>query len=256
MTSRIVWIVFAILAAAVVVLLFMLRHARGELRDVGLRADSLEAVADTNRRHVLSAKDSAKLLGDSLIIVQRRVVQVAAERDAFDRALRLERIAKGNLVTEVARLRAGNITSTRPTTDSAGVRSATFDIRRPPYTVFLGVSLPPAPSPGRVDTLDVAIDRIPITIREGCGERNAQGIRAATWTITSPPWATVHIERVEQDPELCNPTTRGLRGGFFGNFFGTLKDWTAVGPSYSLVWIDGRPRSGFGASVVLRVWPR
>ena len=82
------------------------------------------------------------------------------------------------------------------------VRSAFFDIRQEPYTVAAQVDIPPPPDSARID-LRVAIDPIPIEARVTCSRADAQGLKTASVSASSPTWATVRFGRVEQSPDVC-----------------------------------------------------
>jgi hypothetical protein len=254
--NRLALVLGGILLAVILVLSFMLTRAHAATRKAGLTADSLEVVLDTTRHRVLSTKDSIRLLGDSLAIAQRRAFQVVLERDALDRALNVTRLANASLSARVRTLEATNVSSSSPTTENAeGERKATFDHRDPPFTVHAVVTLPAPPARGRLDSLTVALDPIPLAIRPSCGAKNAQGIRSAQWTVTSPPWATIALDSVAQNPELCNPTGTSARRGFWPNVGGWIRDHVGTGPSYSVVFIDGEARHAPGWSAIIRLWP-
>jgi hypothetical protein len=172
---------------------------------------SANGVAERDSSHQLHVG----VLGDSLRAAERQVVQVAQTRDALDRALGRERIARYALTTRMDSLaRTVSAVSVR---DSLGdVRRAHFATRDAPYTVVADVTMPVPPDSARI-ALTVAIDSIPIGVRVGCAPPNADGIRTASIVATAPVWARVRLGRVEQSPELCaspaRRVERSARGG-------------------------------------------
>ncbi|MHB2032820.1 MAG: hypothetical protein ACYCVE_05555, partial [Gemmatimonadaceae bacterium] len=156
--------------------------------------DSTRDVASANRR-------AAELLGDSLRLVEKRVVQLDQRRDELDRALGGERRARYALTAVVDSL-------TRPAVAAAGAdtaqraRRASFTVRQRPYTVAAEVEVAQPPDTARM-WLSVALDPIPISARVMCSSPDGAGIRSARVVASSPPWVTVRLDRVEQSPELC-----------------------------------------------------
>lgn len=193
-----------VLLLAAVVMGWRLDRANARERRAGLTADSLAAALDTSRRVALSARDSARILGDSMTAVGRRAFQVQQRNDALDRAQGLDRAAIAELRTAVRDL-AIKVGSSAPVTTTAdGTREATFVIDSTPYRGTAAVALP-AVGPGSID-LRIRIDTARLGLRLGCGARGAGGIRSAEATLTGPPWLGMELGRVEQAPEVCNPT--------------------------------------------------
>ena len=94
------------------------------------------AARDTTRDVALENSRVATLLGDSLRLVEKQVVQVSQKRDALDRALGRERVARYSATAVVDSLErvvaardslVGNTTAER--------RVATFHVRQEPYTI-------------------------------------------------------------------------------------------------------------------------
>jgi hypothetical protein len=191
------------LALALGVQSWRLRRAHRATAEQALAADTLRAHHDTSRAAALSARDSARILGDSLAARARLVLQLRQESDALDRALGQERIARQDLTATVRALRA-RVPASGPTDEDpeSGDRQAHFDVRSPPYTVSADVRLPPPPGRGDM-AVAVTVDPAAIALRLGCGDPNAAGIRAATATATGPTWLALTIGRVEQTPDLC-----------------------------------------------------
>src|SRR5690349_24402435 len=101
------------------------------------------AARDTTRDVARENARVAKLLGDSLRIVQKEVMQVAQRRDALDAALGRERTARyaaTAVVDSLERVVAASDSVVRdPRTDT---RVAHFDVRQAPYTIAADVVLP------------------------------------------------------------------------------------------------------------------
>jgi predicted nucleic acid-binding Zn ribbon protein len=179
------------------------RHrAQARAADAALAADTTRAHFDTSHAATLSRQDSVKLLGDSLAIVQRLLVQRAQRQDDLDRALALQRIALVGLTAQVRQLVARSTASAPTTEDTSGTRRSHFDVRQTPYTLAADVTLPRPPGRGDM-AVRVTLDPATIGLRLGCSAANAQGIRSATATATGPAWLPLTLGRVEQSPELC-----------------------------------------------------
>ncbi len=177
--------------------------------DNALRADSIQAAADTTRR-VLQ-----ETMRDSVAVWQRRAIQLRERSDQLDRALRLERRAR---VALEARVHALALTDTSPTAvveDS--VRRIAFSGRDPPYTYRADITLREFPTPQYNLALEIQLDPIPLDLRIGCSPP-IDGIRQAQATVVSPPWATVELTYVTQDQDVCRspalelpPVSLGMR---------------------------------------------
>lgn len=246
--------VAAVLAAIVLVLVFMLwRSERGRAEAVLARVNA-EARADTSRTLAGKALDEArKLYGDSVAVVTRLVVQERQRSDGLDRELRQTRVALASLTVAVRNLDArvgssgGTIETPRPPGEGGGtVRSASFDVREAPYTVHADVTLPPAPEPGRL-AVKVSLDTARIALRLGCSGKSDAGIRSAQATAVAPEWLAVNLSRVEADPVVCNGDALGLKVGPVG-FLEWLRNRVAVsvGPSYGVFWDVGRGKVAHG----------
>lgn len=229
-----------------------LDRARKDLGAAALEADTLRATLDTTKVVAIG-------LADSLEAVQRQVVQVRAEKDDTDRRLGLERIATAQLTAQVERLEVIVNSSTPVTENAEGTRSAKFVVDSAPFFVTAAVTLPRPPASGSI-ALSVSLDPIPLEARHGCGPANDAGIRSAYLTVTGPKWATVSLDRVEQDPGLCrSPALEPPRGD--GRAW-WRKALDRVGVSVGLgatagVDLTGKPNATVGATVVagVKVWP-
>lgn len=194
-------VICAGLAAAVAVKDHQLDNARE--RNGKLALEKTNAVAASTPTLVVQDPAVLKLLGDSVQMYRHLAVQQDQRADALDRALKLERIGKAEMVLQLDSLRRQSIASSQPVTeDSSGIRRAEFHLRQAPYTVAADVELPPAPNLGRLD-LAIALDPINIGIRNWCSPPNADGIRTASTSATAPRWAPVRFGEVQQDPSLC-----------------------------------------------------
>lgn len=235
------WLVVVVALAATVFGAIRRAHrAEAAALRASFMADSLEAVHDTTRE----LRVSVAALGDSLRVVARRAVQVKQKRDALDRELRVERIAREQLAVRVAEL--SSVVQSRPETvyaaASGRARRAVFDLRQAPYTVHAEVAMPA--DTGRASMrLRVTLDTIPLGVRLGCGARGALGVRPAVVSVTAPRWASVRIGRVEQAPELCGVPVVDRRKDMLRRF------GVAVG---YVVSARGR---GIGVAIGMRLWP-
>lgn len=236
-----------ILLIAGAVLGWRLDRALGRERRAGLAADSLAAALDTSRRVALSRQDSIRILGDSMTAVGRRVFQVTQRSDALDRAQGLDRVAIANLEAAVRALSVRIPSSTPVTTNAAGDRSATFAIDSTPYHGSAAVTLPAA-GPGSID-LQIRIDTARVGVRLGCGSKSDAGIRSASATLTGPTWLSLALGRVEQSPEVCNPTATRP------NWFRRILSKCGVGPGGSMALVSGRVDVRPSINAGCWIWP-
>lgn len=188
-------IVVGVLLAALGVQSCRVRQAEQRAAEYALRADSVEAAADSTR--VISTQALA-VLGDSLRGVERRVVQEQQRADGLDRALGRERIARAGLGVVVDSLRSV-VLAIQDTISEAG-RHIVFHIDTVPFSGTAEVTVPPVATP----TLDLrlAVAPIPLQLRLGCGDA-VNGIRPATATAIGPTWATLTLDSLSQSPDLC-----------------------------------------------------
>ncbi|HEX5970489.1 MAG TPA: hypothetical protein VFY85_01100 [Gemmatimonadaceae bacterium] len=178
-----------------------LDRAERRAQALALQAVNVAAERDSTRNVATTSRRIAELLGDSLRVAERLVVQGAQRADALDRALGRERKARYQMVAAVDSLsRAAANAAVVQGSDE--VRRARFDVRQAPYTIDADVAIPAPPDSARM-AIDVALDAIPVDLRVGCGTPDRHGIRAATVDAVSPQWATVRLERLEQLPEVC-----------------------------------------------------
>jgi hypothetical protein len=92
--------------------------------------------------------------------------------------------------------------SSDTTVEDRGVRFAHFDLRHPPYKIEAAVTMPPPPDSARID-LGITLDPIHLAARVTCTAPNSEGVRTASIAASSPSWAVVRFDRVEQSPDLC-----------------------------------------------------
>ncbi len=168
-----------------------------------LLATSNESAArDTSRDVALQNARVAKLLGDSLRLVEKQAVQVSQKRDALDRALDRERVARYSATAVVDSLervvaaRDSFVGSTAPER-----RVVTFHVRQEPYTIDAEVEVPPPPDSATM-RVKVAVDPIPIEARVTCAQI-LEGSKVAAVSVRTPAWVNVRMGIVSQSPEVC-----------------------------------------------------
>lgn len=169
-----------------------------------LAASNLVASRDSTREVARTNARVARILGDSLTLVEKRVQEIAQHADALDRSLGRERLARYaviGLVDSLQRVAAANVDTTAGV-HSHDIRVATFNLRSPPYTVDADVALPPPPDSARIQ-IRIALDPIPIEARVSCARAKRVGIREATVSVSVPKWAAVRLANVEQSPGVC-----------------------------------------------------
>jgi hypothetical protein len=211
----------AVLIAALACMLAVEQHrvhtAQAHAAAVALRESNTVAERDSTRAVATTNHRVALLLGDSLHLVERRAMQLSQSRDAIDDALDRERRARYTLSMAVDSLTRSTVAVARH--DSASdVRHARFVLRQPPYTIAADVDMSLRTDTARID-MRVALDPIHLDARMSCSPPNEDGIRTAAIAATTPVWATVRFDRLEQSPDLCaSPallrTQRGRRVEF------------------------------------------
>ena len=147
-----------------------LARLRERERATSLTADSIEAARDSTRAVSLSGLRT--VLGDSVRVYQRRIVQTAQVADSLDRALVQERAARYQATMVIDALQARLYAPVAAVGDT--MRRADFTLRQPPYTIAASVTLPPAPSDGTM-TARVSVDTAVFEARIGCGAAAAGG---------------------------------------------------------------------------------
>jgi hypothetical protein len=199
--------VIAALSAAVATTISIQQHQlhSERVRSVAYALAAVNAAAerDSTRSIATMNRKVAALLGDSLRLVEKHVLQVTQRRDALDEALGRERRAAYIMNAAVDSLRR---TTTAPVMVSADsdVRRASFDLRQAPYTVAAQVEIPQPPDSARL-AIQVLLDTIKIGARLTCSTPDDHGIRAATIVASTPAWAAVSFGSVQQSPDVCMP---------------------------------------------------
>ncbi len=174
----------------VVGLAIALALTRRAVRSTALRADSLEAVADTQRMVAGAAV--------------RRMVQAELAKTAVDESLKAK--PKVRIVTTIRfdTVRIHDFAGS-PVVEVEGVRIDTARVDSAGITGTVVAKLPPPPQPGRWDmTLGIK----PFTIIPGvsCSKEKFNGIRRAYVTLDSlPPWAHPDIRSAQASAGVCNP---------------------------------------------------
>lgn len=182
----------------------MWRQQTDYLRDVGLERDAREAGQDTTRRLVLALN----VLADGTQALQRRAVQAELKADKLDAALKLSSAARAGLTGEIENFKGLAIAAKNVMeTESGTTIHARWAFRQAPYTISLGVSVKHPPAASILDSLNIALDRVPMALRVGCGppKRENNGIRPASLTVMVPNWFRVSIDSVDVAPGTCNP---------------------------------------------------
>lgn len=199
----------AILSVALVVAVVRIEEgrvarARQRMGEYALQAANTRAERDSTRRVEGLNGRVARVLGDSLRLVERLLVQRAQRRDELDRALKRERLARYAMTVRAESLAAitRGVTKVETTDTSSAMRRASFRIRQAPYTVAADVVLPRAPDTGTM-SIRVALDPMHVEARVSCTPADGSGIRVASISATGPAWADIRFDRVEQSAELC-----------------------------------------------------
>lgn len=203
------------------------------LQLAGLQADSLAASRDTTRRLALAIT----VLADGTQAVQRRALQVEQRSDSLDRALKLERKAKGDIRLDYQAVLALNETAKRVIADSSdSVRYGSWVFKNDPRTpqfdsIAIDVRVPRPPALPVVD-LAIGFRPTPLSYRLSCGAPDPlnYGVRAAQLTVTAPKWLRVYISDVEQDPALCNPPPAPGK-----SWFADWRTWVLAGTAGLLI---------------------
>ena len=210
--NRIVAMASVVVALAIIITTqqYRLNAERMRAGELALHVSNLQAARDSTRNVALENQAVAALAGDTLQVVEKRIVQVTQKRDALDRALGRERLARYAIDVGVGALRQDAIRAS--TQGSSGeTSSATFAIRQEPYTIHASVQIPQSPDTARL-SLRVALDPIRLTARITCARADANGMRSASIVTAAPVWALVQFDSVEQSPDLCPSPARSSRG--------------------------------------------
>ena len=188
---------FALIMVLILGILTCVAVEESRIRSWQVRTDSLSLVAsnlvaarDSTRDVALENSRVAKIAGESLRIVEKRVVQLSQGRDALDEALRREKVASYGLSLRVESV---YVDRRAPTVG----RSAAFHLRDAPYTIDADVALPPPPDSAAL-RLRIALDTLPVRLRVTCDGRTDAAV-----VVEAPPWAHVALGALSQDPAVC-----------------------------------------------------
>jgi hypothetical protein len=179
-----------------------LRRQRARTTAVALQLENAVAARDSTRDVALENGTVARLLGDSLRLVEKRVVQIAQKADVLDDVLHRERVAKYELNATIESLRQ-SIAAASTTSAHGDARSATFNVRQEPFTVSAEVEMPPPPDSATL-YMRIHVDPLNVLARVTCSPADPNGVRMANVSTASPPWADVKLAQLEQTPEVCN----------------------------------------------------
>ena len=184
-------VLFLVLAAAFGILAWRLQTTARHYQAAALRGDSLEATLDLTR--TLKRNDS--------LVALRRIVQTTQHANALEDSLHLERRARYVLTVRFDSLVAVVAQGMVQTDSADDVRRAHFDQERPPFHLAADVALPRSGT-GTL-TSSIRLDPLQLGATVGCGKAVA-GIRPATLLLEAPSWASVSLDRLSQDPAVCN----------------------------------------------------
>jgi hypothetical protein len=180
-----VYYIVIVLAVAFGVQTWRVRSWQNTAAENALALSNEKARTDITRASPLSKGDSAKLLGDSLTAVEHLAIQTPEIRtDALDKALKRQTATIASLTAQVQQLTARG---TAVVVGDTGTRTATFDIRREPYTAHAVATLPAAP---RAGSLDLASRSTPCISSRAFSAENRIAASAR------PPWRS-------RDPNGC-----------------------------------------------------
>lgn len=165
-------------------------------RDQALRADSIEAAADTARLLHLAAMD------DSTNAWQLRIVQTELQRDSLDRELELRPVVRVSAGLRIDTLRMADTVEV-PIILHDTVKVYAFEGNDGPFA-FRGDARV-FPTDRALFDVRVNLTR-PITVdaRISCGQE--QGIKSASVLLSAEDPFSVVPASVFQDPEICNPS--------------------------------------------------
>lgn len=191
-----------LMGVAIIVLAFMVRSAKDEQARLAVKADSLQAAADTTRAVSWRAQ---KVLGDSLAAVERRTIQVQMKADDLDNALQRTSAVVTSLTAVVRTLTVKDRPGTVVTLNAKDttIRQSTFKVDSTPFHVVADVKLPPPPRVGSID-LSVRLDSLRLRPRLQCG-KPVDNVRPATILVETPRWLPVVIDSSRVDISACNP---------------------------------------------------
>lgn len=162
----------------------------GRARSNALRADSLEAVADTTKQ-IAGAWE-------------RRATQAELGKTAAEAQLKLKPKTSVAITLKIDTVYRDTAIGT-PVTETEGVRRSTVDFRQEPVTLHTDLEMDPPPGTARMLNTRIGIDPILLVPRVSCSTERFNGIHRAHVTIDSlPPWVTPQIRAAQADADVCN----------------------------------------------------
>ena len=166
-------------------------------RTATLSLSNEKALSDSTHR---LTSDSLKALGDSVVLYQRKVVQVSQKASQLDKELGQLNVANYGLTV---RLDSLNAISEAPVVSKNDTLSAEFHVEQQPYHVDAKVRLPQMGT-GNL-TLGITQDPMGLGVRVGCGQALHLGVRSAEVSVLAPHYAGIRLDSLTQSPEVCSP---------------------------------------------------
>lgn len=199
------WIAIAILSAVSATAVMGWNKYNGVLdayEEALLTIDRYEAEADSTRKVLDSYQDS-------LVVYQRRSVQMQMRLDTLDMLLGVQTAANASLRLRVDSLVARVSSSV---TEAGDTLKMDFSKDTSNYSVNVHITVPPPDSlnvrPLAWADINVRIKPIPVDIRLSCNPNQNETLNQATINITTRSSINVEVESVSQDPNICNPDLR------------------------------------------------
>lgn len=189
---RVPWYLYVIGTLLVLLGVQRLQNARVLERE---HASSLtllneQAAHDTTRRTLLG--------------YHRLIIQQVQREDSVDRELRQSRVLVGTLTAQLAGRKA-QVDGLTVVLGDSSTRVSGFVIDEAPMHMQLRVI---SPVPPNIPTAQysIAYDPVPMSFRIGCGNEYVPNtkLRAATMTVSGPPWMTVQLGEIAQEESVCN----------------------------------------------------
>lgn len=184
--------------------------ARDKAREAALRADSIGAALDTTR---LVYSGEIEGLKGEVSVWQRRAIQTEVEKDALDRELGEESVARANAELTIANLEA-QLSGDPVSVDEDDVRSSTFLYETDLLSLVADIRLPPPPDAG-IGDFNVTFKPFNIHARLTCKESDTD-IKKASLIFATPPNINLVLTNLVQEPWICNPQLYEKPGWFFG----------------------------------------
>lgn len=244
-----------VLAGALAIVSLRRQVASAQLAELNAKAR-----ADSTHAAEMKAKDSAKILGDSLRAVQILIVQEKIKTDQKDRALNLQSQALIRAIMTVDRMSgviasSSNVKSVGSSANPDSVRVAEFHERKEPFTLDAKASLPRT---GKASlAYSIMLDTARAELRLGCADRERGSlVRAATATAITNDWLKLKFSRVQQSPDVCNSGAVRDRSFFEVGFGLTVGYGALYSPSEKDQPARERIHHGFGAMAGISIFHR